>query len=53
MFSSEEVEVGGGGGGGRKASCKIEGQSRNILPFTKKIENQILRIVISSILRIK
>ena len=36
-----------------KASCNLGGQSRNMLPFTQKSENQILRIVISSILRIK
>ena len=47
------VVVGGGGGKGCKTSCNLGGQSPNMLPFTKKSEKQILRIVISSILRIK
>ena len=37
------------------SSCNLGGQSRSMLPFTKKKsnnENQIIRIVISSILRV-
>ena len=48
--SSEGVVV----GGRCKSSCDLGSQSRNMLPFTKKkIENQIIRIKILSILRIK
>ena len=53
LFGKSSSE--GWGWGGCKSSRNLGGQSRNMLPFTKKNnnnnENQIIRIVISSIPR--